>query len=243
MTVYPCRMDISVIIPVFNEEDGICLIYRTLKKVFLNLHKQYELIFINDGSSDNSLAVLKSILQIDSCIKVISFDGNYGQTSALDAGFKHANGEIILTIDADSQYDSQDLLRILEELISDDVDAVLGKRVNRTSGLIKNICSKIAIFIRNSVLNESYQDSSLAGYKKECLKGLILYKDSQVFIPTFLKIQGFRIKEINVKEHPRRCGQSKYNLKNRLLKSFFALFAIKWLKDNQLKYKISEVLK
>lgn len=236
-------MDISVIIPEYNEEDSIRLIYGTLKEVFINLHKQYELIFVDDGSSDNSLAVLKSILQTDSCVRIICLDRNYGQTSALDAGFKHANGEIILTIDADSQYDPRDLLRIIEELMSNDVDVVLGKRVNRTHGLIKNICSKIAVFIRNFVLNEFYRDSSLAGFKKQCLNGLILYKDTQVFIPVFLGIQGCRIKEINVKEYPRKYGQSKYNLKNRLFKGLCALFVIKWLKDNQLKYKISNVFK
>lgn len=236
-------MDISIIIPVCNEQDGVGLIYSTIKSVFSNLHKQYEIIFIDDGSRDNSVAVLKSILQKDSGVRIICFDRNYGKTSALDAGFKLANGEIILTIDADSQYDPQDLLRILEELRSHDVDAVLGKRLNRTSGLMKKICSQVAVFIRNFVLHESYQDASLGGYKRQCLQGLILYKNTQIFMPAFLRMRGFRIKEINVTEYPRKYGQSKYNLKNRLFKRLYALLVIKWLKDNQLKYKISNIIK
>ena len=234
------RMDISIIIPVYNEQEGVYLIHKTLKEVFLNSPKQYELIFINDGSSDGSLDELKNLQQIDPSVKIISFDRNYGKTSALDAGFKHAHGKIVLTIDADLQYDPQDLLRIIDGLINGDADVILGKRVNRTSGVIKNICSTIAVFVRNYVLNESYQDSSLAGYKKECLEDLMLYKDTQVFIPTFLRIQGRRIKEINVKEYRRKYGKSKYNLRNRLFKRLYALFVIKWLKDNQLKYKIKK---
>jgi len=236
-------MDISVIIPVYNEEASILLTYNSIKDAFSLLDKKHELIFINDGSLDNSLVLLKNLQLKDNAVRIISFDRNYGQTSALGAGFKHAQGEIILTIDADSQYNSLDLLRIIEELKNDGVDVVLGKRVSRTSGLIKNICSQVAVFMRNTVLNESYQDSSLAGYRKKCIKDLILYKDSQVFIPTLLKIQGCgKIKEINVKERPRKYGQSKYNIKNRLFKGFCGLFVIKWLKDNQLEYKISEIL-
>jgi len=231
-------MDISVIIPVHNEEDNIPLIHGTLKEVFSNLHKEYELIFINDGSTDHSLTVLKNILKTDGRIKIICFDRNYGKTSALDAAFKLAKGEIIFTIDADSQYDPQDLPRFLGELMRDDVDAVLGKRVNRNSGLIKKISSKLAVFVRNAILNESYQDASLAGYKKKCFQGLTLYEDTQVFIPALLRAQGFSVKEIDVKEYLRRHGHSKYNLRNRLFKRFYALFVIKWLKDNRLKYNI-----
>jgi dolichol-phosphate mannosyltransferase len=236
-------MDISIIIPVYNEEDNIRLIYSALKRVLLRSPKQYELIFIDDGSSDQSLAVLKSILPTDSCVKIICFDRNYGQTAAWDAGFRQAGGEVVLTIDADCQYDPQDLLRILEELKKDDVDAVLGKRVNRTSGWIKSICSKLAVLIRNSVLGESYQDASLGGYKRKCIEDLMLYKDTQVFMPALLKIQGRRIEEIAVQEYPRQHGRSKYNLRNRLFNRLCTLLMIKWLKDNQLNYKISHVIK
>jgi len=236
-------MDISIIIPVYNEEENILLIYGDIKRVFSNLKKQFEIIFINDGSSDQGLAVLKNIQQTDRCIKIVCFDRNYGQTAALDAGFKEAKGEIILTIDADSQYDPLDLVRVLEELEHDEVDAVFGKRSNRSSGLIKSISSIIAVFIRNVVLNEFYQDASLGGYKKKSLQGLMLYKDTQVFIPAILRTQGLRIKEINVKEYPRKFGRSKYNLNNRLFTRLYTLFVIKWLKDNQLKYNISTVIR
>lgn len=203
-------MKISAVVPIYNEEDSINLIYNEIKSIFLNLHKQYELIFVNDGSTDKSLDILKNIMHNDNSVKIISFDKNYGKTSALDAGFKHAKGEIILTVDADLQYDPKDLLRIIKELEDNDVDIVLGKRINRASGFIKNICSRVAVFVRNAILQENYQDSSLAGYKRICLKNLILHKGLEVFIPALLRIEGYKIKEINVKEYPRRHGKSKY---------------------------------
>ena len=107
---------ISIIIPVCNEEDNIALIFKEIKNVFLNYAKSCELIFVNDGSSDNSLNILKDMVNNDSSARIISFDKNYGKTSALDAGFKHAKGEIVLTIDADLQYDPNDLLKIIAEL-------------------------------------------------------------------------------------------------------------------------------
>jgi dolichol-phosphate mannosyltransferase len=235
-------MDISVIIPIYNEEDSITLVYNGIKGVFLNLHKQHELIFVNDGSTDNSLSILKNILQADKSVKIISFDKNYGQTSALDAGFKHAKGEIIVTIDADLQYAPQDLLRIIDELERSDIDAVFGKRINRASGFVKTICSKVAVFVRNAVLRETYQDCSLAGYKKICLRDLVLYGETQVFIPALLIMEGRKIKEINVREYPRKYGKSKYGIRNRFLKGLHALLVVKWMKSNKLKYKIAETL-
>lgn len=243
MSVNPTPMDISIIIPVCNEEDNIRLIYNDIRKVFNDLDKQYELIFVNDGSLDQSLAVLKSIMLTAPRLRIICFDRNYGQTAALDAGFKMAHGNIVLTINADLQYDPQDLLRIIQELTNDNVDAVLGKRMNRASGLIKTICSKTAVWIRNVVLNETYQDSSLAGYKKKCLEDLRLYKDTHVFIPALLRMRGHQIKEISVMEYPRQHGKSKYNLRNRLFKRLYTLLVVKWLKDNQLNYKIDEIRK
>lgn len=231
-------MDISIIIPVYNEENNIILICNAIKSYFSNLYKQYELIFVNDGSNDGSLNILKDIQHKDISVRVISFDKNYGQTSALDAGFKAAEGKIILTIDADLQYDPRDLLRIIKELDNNDVDAVLGRRINRTSGFFKNTSSKAAIFVRNVLLREFYQDSSLAGYKKTAIKNLTLYAGTQVFIPTLLKMQGCRIKEINVKEYPRKHGKSKYNIRNRIFSGLFALFVVRWMKANKLKYKI-----
>jgi dolichol-phosphate mannosyltransferase len=235
-------MDISVVIPIHNEEENIPLIYGAVKSVMDRSEKFYQLIFIDDGSLDGSLNILKRMAQADRSVEVICFAGRYGKAAALDAGFKQASGEVILTIDADLQYDPQDLERILNELENVNIDAVLGKRVERNSGWFRHVCSKIAIGFRNAVLKDSWQDSSLAGYKQHCLKGLTLYKDAQIFLPVFLKFNGCRIKEIGVKEHPRKHGRSKYGVKNRLLGRLYALFAIRWLKNNRLKYRVNGII-
>lgn len=231
---------ISIIIPICNEEDNVALIFKEIKNAFLNYTKSYELIFVNDGSSDNSLNILKDIANNDSSARIISLDKNYGKTSALDAGFKHAKGEIVLTIDADLQYDPKDLLKIIAEMENKDIDAVLGRRINEASGFIKTVSSKAAVFIRNSILKEYYRECYLAGYRRRALEDLILYRGFQDFIPSLLKMQGYNIKEIKVKKHPRKYGKSKYGIMNRLFKGLCALLVIKWMKNNKLRYRIAE---
>ncbi|MDD4894549.1 MAG: glycosyltransferase [Candidatus Omnitrophica bacterium] len=235
-------MDISVIVPVLNEDSNIKALYKQLNDTFAGCKSSYEVLFVDDGSTDNSLRALADIALHDSNIKVISFDRTYGQASAVDAGFKNSSGDILLTIDADLQYDPADLMRIVNEIKSGNFDIVLGHRVNRAAGFIKALSSKIAISVRNFVLKESYLSCSMAGYKRGCLKNLMLYDNLQPLIPALLTAQGYRYKEILIQESPRRHGKSKYNLRNRFLKSIWALLAVKWMKDNKLRYKILKTL-
>lgn len=232
-------MDISIIVPVFNEEQNLLILYKKIISAFENLNKNFEIIFIDDGSSDKSFRVLEEIKAIDTRIRVIKFYKNYGQTSALAAGLFYARGDFILTIDADLQYNPRDLIRIFKELENNDV--VITYRVNRriVDGNIKFIASKIANHIRNKVLKENFKDVGfLRGYRKKCLDRLVLYRGFQVFIPSFLNMEGYRIKEIEVESYPRRYGKSKYNIKNRLFRELFALMIVKWMQKNRLKYRI-----
>jgi glycosyltransferase involved in cell wall biosynthesis len=234
-------MDISVVIPVYNEEENIRILYRHLKKAFLSLKQPYEFIFVNDGSNDHGYAVMKGLQKEDACVKIVDFEQNYGKTSALTAGIKFAKGAMVVTIDADLQYDPQDILRLITELKASGVDAVFGKRMNRTSGLWKVVCSKSAHWFRSFWLQESYQDASLAVYKKKALEKLVLYKNMEVFIPTLLVMQGCKVKEISVQERQRKAGYSKYNFRNRFFRLFYALLVVKWMKENQLHFKIKQV--
>lgn len=234
------NITLSIVIPVFNEKENIGFLYDKLKNNFSDYKEKIELIFINDGSGDASLDVLKKIALHDKSVKVLSFNKNNGQTAALDAGFKNSRGEIVLTIDSDLQYDPADLVRIVKELEDDVVDIVLGKRINKTGGLIKKFSSRVAYFVRNSILKDDYQDCSLAGYKRRCLDSLILFDGLQCFIPALLTAQGYKYKEIPVNELPRKYGKSKYNIRNRLFKGLCALYVVKWIKRNKFKYKIIE---
>lgn len=238
-------MDISIVIPVFNENKNLPILYDQLSAVFEKIHKDkdYEIIYIDDGSTDNSFEILKRIKLKDNRVRIISFDKNYGQTSAFDAGFRKSEGKFVISIDADLQTDCNDIIRILEELKSNDV--VMGFRYNRreADGLIKFVSSRIANYVRNKILHEDIKDAGcfLRGYKRECLDKLILYRGFQVFTPSLLNMAGFKIKQIDVKCFPRRYGKSSYNISNRIIKELLALFTVRYMKTNTLRYKIKHI--
>jgi glycosyltransferase involved in cell wall biosynthesis len=236
-------MDISLIIPVLNEAGNLKIFFREVKETLDSLGKTYEIIFVNDGSDDESALFLNEFAAQDACVTVIHFDKNYGMTSVLDVGIRQATGKIILTIDADLQYRTADLLRVVQEL--QDNDVVLGYRINRSEvdGFIKALSSQIANYVRNMVLRESFHDVGcfLRGFKRECLKELVLYQGFQVFVPSLMNMAGFRIKEIPVQVSARRFGRSKFNIRNRLWKEFLALLVVAWCKRKRLAYKIRSI--
>lgn len=234
-------MDISIIVPLYNEKESLKVLYNQIVGIFESLGREFEMIYIDDGSTDGSFSILKELSLKDKRVKVIAFDKNYGQTSAFDAGFHIAKGKYILVLDADLQYDPKDLVRILDGL--NNYDVVVGYRVNRkeADGYIKYLSSKIANYFRRKVLKEGFIDAGcfLRGYRKECISKLILYKGFNVFIISLLGMSGCRVKEIEVKVYPRRYGYSKYNIRNRLIKELLALFVVNWMKRNRCDYKIN----
>lgn len=233
-------MDISLVIPVLNEAGNLKTIFREAKETLDSLGKAYEIIFIDDGSTDEGPLILDEFNAQDARVTVIHFDKNYGMTSALDAAIKHTTGKIILTIDADLQYMTADLVKIVEEL--QDNDAVLGYRINRreADGFVKALSSRIANYARNMVLRESFRDAGcfLRGFKRGCLERLTLYQGFQVFVPSLMSMEGFRVKEIPVRVSCRSFGRSKFNIRNRLWKEFLSLLVVAWCKRKKLAYKI-----
>lgn len=155
------------------------ILHSQLCSVFNGLNKDYGVIYIDDGSTDNSFEILREIQLQDNRVQLISFDKNYGQTSALLAGIQNARGDFILTIDADLQYDPNDLIRILNELEGCDVVACYRSERRCADGYIKFISSKIGNYVRNKVLKENFKDAGcfLRGYREKCLDRLALYGD------------------------------------------------------------------
>jgi len=233
-------MDISIVIPVYNEEENLGLLYKQLKVSLDSLNRTYEIIFVDDGSTDNSYKILKKINYKDSHIRIIRFVHNFGRTSALDAGFRNVEGDLVITIDSDLQIDPKDIIKLLREL--EYFDVVLGYRYNRkeVDGIVRFYSSRIANYIRNAILKESFRDvgCSLQGYKKKCLDSLVLYRSFQFFIPSLLNMSGYKIKEIKIECFKRKYGRSKYNIRNRLFKELVALLIVKWMKKNKLDYKL-----
>jgi len=222
-------MDISIVIPAYNEERNIEPLYFQLKKVLGKLNKTYEIIFVDDGSTDKTFDVLKNLRNKDKQLKVVSFTRNFGQTAAWDAGIKQSKGDHIITLDADLQNDPSDIPPLIKK-INEGYDVVSGWRVNRKDPLSKKVFSLLANFLRIILIKEKIHDSgcSLKIYKKECFKNIDLQGEMHRFITGILSLNGFKVGEIKVKHNPRRMEKTKYGSK-RLFKGFLDLIMVTFL--------------
>jgi glycosyltransferase involved in cell wall biosynthesis len=231
---------ISVVIPVFNEEENLRPLTAELVNVLDSSQKSWEIIFVNDGSSDGSGRVLRELGGSFPRVRVITFKRNCGQTAAFDAGFKAARGGIIITMDADLQNDPSDIPRLLEQM--GDYDAACGWRHRRNDPFIKLISSRIANYVRNKLSDEDIKDvgCSLKAFKTSYVKKLKLYSGMHRFFPTLIKMEGGRVVEVKVNHRPRKHGLSKYNIRNRMMRSFMDLLAVRWMKKRKFNYEIAE---
>tara|TARA_Y100000034_G_C6907691_1_gene421742 strand:+ start:4813 stop:5763 length:951 start_codon:yes stop_codon:yes gene_type:complete len=221
---------ISVVVPIFNEEGNIPELYLRLTNVFRKLGGDYELIFIDDGSKDCSLLRLKDLQQKDKHVKIIKFRKNFGQSAAMNAGFKYARGEIFISMDGDLQNFPEDIPKLLAKL-DEGCDVVSGWRIEREDPFGKRIFSKFANKLRKKLTKEIIHDSgcSLKAYKKETLENINLYGEMHRYIPALISQYGFKIREIEVRHGDRKHGKTKYGT-GRLIKGFLDLMYIKfWL--------------
>lgn len=233
-------IDISVVIPVYNEEENLPVLIPQIAEVLEPLGKTYEMICVDDGSKDQSRHLLKKMLLEYPQIRILGFKKNCGETAAGAAGIKEARGGIVITIDADLQNDPKDIPRMLDYL--NEYDMVTGWRQKREDSWVKRITSRIANRIRNSLSGEEIQDSgcTFRAYKRECLQEIKLYKGMHRFIPTLVKMEGYRVIEIPIAHHPRKFGVSKYTTWNRMWRALIDLLAVKWMKSRHIHYEIEE---
>jgi len=223
---------VSVIIPVFNEEDSLPLMREKLDEVFSDQRYQWDCTFINDGSSDRSSAILDEIAAEDNRYQVIHFRTNYGQTAAMQAGFDHAEGDVIIPMDSDLQNDPDDIFRMLEKL-DEGYDVVSGWRKDRkdkkiTRVFVSRIANKIISWISGVSLHD--YGCSLKAYGKDFVKGVRLYGEMHRFIPVYASWQGAKVAEIPVNHHPRVHGKSNYGLE-RVFKVILDLMVVKFLHE------------
>lgn len=235
------KTEVSVVIPVYNEEDNLRPLIEGISSVMDNVGKPYEIIAIDDGSTDRSLKTLKELAAKFPCLRIIKFAENCGQSAAFDAGFKLAASPIVVTIDADLQYDPQDIPKLLEKL--DNYDIICGWRKTRHDPWLKLLSTKIANSVRNKLSGENIKDigCSLKVFKSCFLKNLKMYKGMHRFLPTLLKMQGAKVTEVEIKHFPRKFGRSKYNIRNRLFRSLMDLLFVVWMKKRNLNYKAEEI--
>ena len=237
-------VDLSVVIPVYNEEENLPHLWPELRSVLEPLGCVFEVVFVDDGSRDRSAELIRGFREADPRVRLVRLKANGGETAATDAGFKAARGRLVVTMDADLQNDPHDIPELLAHL--DRWDAVTGWRANRGDGdsVVRRVSSAVANRARNWISDESVRDSgcTFRAFRRECLRGLVLYRGFHRFIPTLLKMRGYRVLEVPVRNRPRRFGQSKYGVLNRVFVATADLLVVRWMKNRTLRYEVAEDL-
>ena len=225
-------MDVSVVVPLFNERDNLAPLHRELGEVLRGLNRSYEIVFVDDGSSDGSVEVLRQIKAGDAAhVRVLRLARNTGQTAALACGLHHAAGEIIVAIDGDGENDPADIPRLLAKL-DEGYDLVSGWRVARwrDSRLTRRLPSVVANVVISRLTGVVLNDygCSLKAYRRDLAHSLMLYGEMHRFVPVIAAEQGARIAEVEVNFRPRRSGRSKYGL-GRIIRTILDLMTVRFL--------------
>ena len=236
--------DLSIVIPVYDEAESLPALWEELRGVLEGLGLASEVIFVDDGSRDESAEIIRGFREADPRVRLVRLKANAGETAATDAGFKASRGKRVVVMDADLQNDPYDIPRLLGHL--DRWDAATGWRVTRGDGdgWLRRVSSEIANRVRNRLSGDSIKDSgcTFRAFRRECLRDLVLYRGLHRFIPTLLAMKGYRVIEVPVNHRPRRFGRSKYGVWNRALVAFVDLLAVRWMKSRRLRYDVAEDL-
>jgi len=237
-------IDLSVVIPVYNEEASLPLLWPELRSVLEGAAIDFEVLFVDDGSRDRSAEIIRALRDSDPRVRLVRLKTNAGETAATDAGLRAAQGRLVVTMDADLQNDPHDIPAFLRHL--QQWDAVTGWRVNRGAGdsTLRRLSSRIANGVRNWILADAIRDGgcTFRAFRRECLRGLVLYRGAHRFIPTLLKMRGYRVLEVPVRHRPRRFGQSKYGVLNRVFVATADLLVVRWMQSRMLRYEVAEDL-
>jgi len=229
---------ISIIVPVYNEVDGISAILAAFLPYLEKTQLDAQVLFVNDGSTDGSLQEIEKVCREKSNCHFISFEKNAGLSAAIKAGFDFSKTDWVGYIDADLQTSPLDFLSY--EPFMDEFDLITGKRVNRKDSFVKNMSSSFANWFRDSLLHDGVSDSGcpLKIIKTDLAVSLPFFKGMHRFIPALTLMQGGKLKEIPVSHFPRKTGKSKFNLWNRLLSPFVDTLAVRWMMKRKITYKI-----
>jgi glycosyltransferase involved in cell wall biosynthesis len=224
------RIDLSVVIPIYNEKESVPKLYKELEKILSGLTVSYEVLLVDDGSTDGTYEELKKIHSKNRLFKIIRFRRNFGQTPAISAGFSFAEGDVIITLDADLQNDPRDIPLLLEKM-NEGYDIVSGWRVNRKEKAItRRFPSAVANKIISKLTGVHLHDygCTLKAYSKEVIKNVELYGEMHRYIPAIASWMGVSVAEIPVRHHSRKFGKSKYGV-SRTLKVILDLITLKFL--------------
>lgn len=231
---------ISFVIPVYNEEDNLANLLQEILKVTPRVGGDFEVLFVDDCSTDRSLAVIQELAATHPEVRYVAFARNAGQSAALYAGFQHASGDVVITMDADLQNDPADIPAMLEYY--GDYDMVNGWRYNRQDTLSKKISSRIGNAVRNWLTWESIHDTgcSLKVMNAAMLKRVRMFKGLHRFLPTLMRLEGARVVEVKVNHRPRVAGVSKYTNMRRGIEGLYDVIAVRWMIRRHLKIEIGQ---
>ncbi len=234
--------DLSLVVPVFNERDNLPLLVREIAAALAG--RRYEIVAVDDGSTDGSLEALKTLKRAHPELHIVAFAANAGQTAAFAAGFRAARGDVIVTLDADLQNDPADVPALVAQLETSGAAAVVGYRVGRRDSGWKRVQSWIANGVRNWLNRETIRDTgcSLKAFRADAVRALPLFNGMHRFLPTLVRMQGGRVVEAPVRHRPRRFGRTKYGMWNRIWRSLVDAFAVRWMQRRALSYRVSEEL-
>jgi dolichol-phosphate mannosyltransferase len=238
------RMDsgtrISIVVPAFNEEENLPVLLQEIEQMMAQHPARWEVLLVDDGSTDSTLEVMMDLKHKVPAVRVLALRKNHGLSAALDAGFRNATGDVIVSLDADLQNDPSDIPKLLEKL--PEYDAVIGIRVRRKDNFVKRRSSRIANGIRDLLLQEKWRDTgcTLKAYKRSYLEKIKLFHGLHRFLPTLLLMENARILEVPVNHRERIHGQSKYHLWNRLTGPLRDLLAVRWMKQRHFTYDVEE---
>lgn len=232
----------TIVVPLKNEADNIVDLINELEPIMFQIGKPWELICIDDGSTDDTAAILQRLIEQKKYLRILTFNRNYGQSSAFDAGFKAARGEFVITMDGDRQNDPADIPKMLAAL--DNFDLVCGKRMKRKDPWHKRMISRIANAFRSRICQDGVSDTgcSLKIYRTQSLQKIKMFQGMHRFLPALFAIEGLRVKEIPVNHRPRAHGVTKYNIFNRSFNTIADMLAVRWMRMRRLNYQIKKEL-
>jgi glycosyltransferase involved in cell wall biosynthesis len=232
--------ELSLVIPVYNERANLDLLMEEVSGALAG--RRYEIIAVDDGSTDGSLEALRGLQRRHPELRVIAFEANAGQTAAFAAGFRAARAPIVVTMDADLQNDPADVPALVAALERTGASAVAGYRVERRDGPWKRIQSRIANGVRNWLNRETIRDTgcSLKAFRADALRAVPLFTGMHRFLPTLVKLTGGTVAEVPVRHRARRHGITKYGMWNRVFRSLVDAIAVRWMQRRALRYRIRE---
>jgi glycosyltransferase involved in cell wall biosynthesis len=236
--------DLSVVFPVFNEEENIPILLDEIAGALRGTSWSYEMVAVDDGSVDRSLQVLRDSRAKHPNLRVLTFEKNSGQTAALDAGWRAARGRSIVSLDADLQNDPADIPKMMRKLEESGADMVIGVRVNRQDTWARKIQSRIGNGVRNWITRDQITDTgcSLKLVRREAVERVRLFTGMHRFLPTLVRMQGYNVVEMPVNHRPRKFGVSKYGAMNRAMRGLADCFAVRWMSKRMLNYNVHEEL-